>query len=133
MRPGPRDRIPIELRGLRERLYALAIARKTTTAALARQALALRSPGVLPVALRYYPDLFRAASLGTFPIGEVKVPTLTIYGANDPTAKYSSSEEAFYKGPYERIVLPGVGHWPHLEREQDFNRLVLEWFSRLSK
>jgi hypothetical protein len=39
MRPGPRDRITIELRGLRERLHALAIARNTTTAALARKAL----------------------------------------------------------------------------------------------
>jgi hypothetical protein len=39
MRPSPRDRITIELRGLRERLHSLAIARKTTTSALARQAL----------------------------------------------------------------------------------------------
>jgi predicted transcriptional regulator len=40
MRPSPRDRITIELRGLRERLHTLASARKTTTSALARQALA---------------------------------------------------------------------------------------------
>jgi pimeloyl-ACP methyl ester carboxylesterase len=93
----------------------------------------LSSPGVLPVVLRYYPDLFQAASGRTFPIGEVKVPTLSIYGANDPTAKYSSLEEPFYKGPYERIVLPDVGHWPHLEREQDFNRLVLAWFAKAAK
>jgi hypothetical protein len=39
MRPSARDRITIELRGLRERLHTLAIARKTTTSALARQAL----------------------------------------------------------------------------------------------
>lgn len=39
MRPSPRDRITIELRGMRERLHCLAAARKTTTSALARQAL----------------------------------------------------------------------------------------------
>jgi hypothetical protein len=39
MRPSPRDRITIELRGMRERLQRLAAARKTTTSALARQAL----------------------------------------------------------------------------------------------
>jgi hypothetical protein len=39
MRPSPRDRITIELRGMRERLHRLAAARKTTTSALARQAL----------------------------------------------------------------------------------------------
>lgn len=90
----------------------------------------LRAPGVLPAVLRYYRDLFAAGMQRTFPMGEVKVPTLSIYGANDPTAKYCALEEPFYKGPYERIVQPGVGHWPHLEKEAEFNRLVLAWFSR---
>jgi hypothetical protein len=40
MRTSPRDRITIELRGMRERLHCLAAARKTTASALARQALA---------------------------------------------------------------------------------------------
>jgi hypothetical protein len=39
MRPGPRDRITIELRGLRERLYAQASARGVTVATLARSTL----------------------------------------------------------------------------------------------
>jgi hypothetical protein len=39
MPSSPRDRITIELRGLRERLHSIATARKTTTSALARQAL----------------------------------------------------------------------------------------------
>jgi hypothetical protein len=39
MRASPRDRLTIELHGMRERLHSLATARKTTTSALARQAL----------------------------------------------------------------------------------------------
>lgn len=88
----------------------------------------LATPGVLPVALRYYPDLFAAARKRTFPIGPIAVPTLSIFGQNDPTAKYSDLEAPFFTGPYRKHVLPGVGHWPHLERETAFNAMVLDWF-----
>lgn len=84
---------------------------------------------MLPVALRYYRDLYLALKGRTFPTGDIYVPTLSIFGDNDPTAKYSAREEPFYKGPYKRIVQPGIGHWPHLEMESEFNRLVLDWFN----
>jgi pimeloyl-ACP methyl ester carboxylesterase len=92
----------------------------------------LSLPGVMQAVLRYYPSLYNSVSQNTFPIGEIKVPTLSIFGSTDPTAKYSALEEPFFNGPYERIVIPGVGHWPHLEREQEFNQRVLEWFGRFS-
>ena len=88
----------------------------------------LRTPGVLPAALRYYGALYRAAQDRTFPLGEIEVPTMSIFGALDPTAAYSSLEEPYFRGPYRRVVLDDVGHWPHLERREQFARLVLEWF-----
>jgi pimeloyl-ACP methyl ester carboxylesterase len=90
----------------------------------------LSSPGVLGAVLPYYQGLLQAGMQRTFPIGEINVPTLAIYGANDPTAKYSALEEPFFKGPYQRIVQSDVGHWPHREREAEFNRLALDWFGR---
>lgn len=88
----------------------------------------LAVPGVLPAALRYYGDLYRAAGTRTFPMGEITVPTLSIFGARDPTAKHAAMEADYFKGPYKRIVMPDVGHWPHLERPDAFTRCVLDWF-----
>jgi len=88
----------------------------------------LATPGVLPAALRYYGALYRSAQERTFPLGDITVPTMSIFGASDPTAKYSDLEEPYFSGPYRRIVLDDVGHWPHLERPEEFNRLTLDWF-----
>jgi pimeloyl-ACP methyl ester carboxylesterase len=88
----------------------------------------LATPGVLPAALRYYGALYQSALDGTFPSGEISVPTLSIFGASDPTAKYSQLEEDYFQGPYRRVVLDNVGHWPHLERRKEFNQLTLDWF-----
>ncbi|TWT00708.1 alpha/beta fold hydrolase [Reyranella sp. CPCC 100927] len=88
----------------------------------------LAAPGVLPVVLRYYDGLYQAAGARTFPMAEISVPTLSIFGAHDPTAKYSAMEAAYFKGPYKRIVMPDVGHWPHRERPDEFMTCVLDWF-----
>jgi pimeloyl-ACP methyl ester carboxylesterase len=88
----------------------------------------LRSPGTLAAALKYYPGLFDAGRARRLPMNEMHTPTLTIYGGNDPTARYSAKEEPFFKGPYKRIVLPDVGHFPHLEREAEVTGLIMDWF-----
>ena len=88
----------------------------------------LRSPGTLAAALKYYPGLFDAGRARRLPMNEMHTPTLTIYGSNDPTARYSEKEERFFKGSYQRIVLPDVGHFPHLEREAEVTGLIMDWF-----
>lgn len=87
----------------------------------------LEAPGCLKAALSYYPAFFAAAATGQIPVGEIKTPTLTIYGAEDVSGKYAAMEEAMFKGPYRRVVLPKVGHFPHLEQEGEVNRLIIEW------
>jgi len=89
----------------------------------------LSKPGVLSAALAYYPALYGAAQEGRFAGQGTDVPCLSIFGADDPTATYSSLEEEWFTGPYRRVVLEGVGHWPHLERRETFNELALEWFA----
>jgi pimeloyl-ACP methyl ester carboxylesterase len=88
----------------------------------------LGSPGTMAAALKYYGGLTDAAITGRLPINEMHMPTLTIYGSNDPTAKYSPKEELLFKGPHQRIVLPDVGHFPHLEREAEVTGLIMDWF-----
>jgi pimeloyl-ACP methyl ester carboxylesterase len=87
----------------------------------------LGTPGVLPAALSYYGALYESAQARTFPIGDIAVPTLAIYGELDPTAKYSALEESYFRGPYRRVILDGVGHWPHLERPEAFSQLTMDW------
>ena len=85
----------------------------------------LSSPGTMTAALKYYGGLFNS---GRLPMNEMHTPTLTIYGSNDPTARYSVKEEPLFKGPHKRIVLPDVGHFPHLEREVKVTGLIMDWF-----
>lgn len=88
----------------------------------------LSSPGTMAAALRYYGGLTEAGRMGRLPINEMQTPTLTIYGSNDPTARYSVKEEPLFKGPHKRVVLPDVGHFPHLEREAEVTGLIMDWF-----
>lgn len=88
----------------------------------------LSSPGTMAAALRYYGGLTEAGRMGRLPINEMQTPTLTIYGGNDPTARYSVKEEPLFKGPHKRVVLPDVGHFPHLEREAEVTGLTMDWF-----
>jgi pimeloyl-ACP methyl ester carboxylesterase len=88
----------------------------------------LSSPGTMAAALKYYRGLFDAGYTGRLSMNEMHTPTLTIYGSNDPTARYSMMEESLFKGPHERIVLPDVGHFPHLEREAEVTGLIMDWF-----
>lgn len=87
----------------------------------------LSTPGCLKAALSYYPALFAAAKAGQIPVGEIKTATLTIYGATDVSGKYAAMEEVMFKGPYRRVVLPDVGHFPHLEREREVTSLIVDW------
>jgi len=87
----------------------------------------LSSPGTMSAALKYYRGLIDAGHMGRLPRNEMHTRTLTIYGGNDPTARYSLMEEPLFKGPHERVVLPDVGHFPHLEREVEVTGLIMDW------
>jgi len=88
----------------------------------------LSSPGTMTAALKYYGGLFASGFAGRLPMNAMHTPTLTIYGSNDPTARYSVKEEPLFTGPHKRIVLPDVGHFPHLEREVEVTGLIMDWF-----
>ncbi|WP_420392129.1 alpha/beta fold hydrolase [Acuticoccus sp.] len=47
----------------------------------------------------------------------IAVPTMTLHGGADPVNAPETSEgrEAMFRGPYERRVLPGLGHFPQRE------------------
>jgi pimeloyl-ACP methyl ester carboxylesterase len=88
----------------------------------------LSSPGTMTAALKYYGGLSDAVREGRLPLNEMHTPTLTIYGSTDPTARYPAVIAPLFKGPYKNIILPGVGHFPHLERETEVTTLIMDWF-----
>lgn len=67
---------------------------------------------------------------GAINAAAISVPTLMIQGAADRCLLPSSSEgkERFFKGPYRRHVLDGVGHFPTREAPQEVARLLVDFF-----
>lgn len=90
----------------------------------------LSQPGVIPALLSYYrrlvriprdkPGFYKAATQN------IKVPTLVVYGEDDPARAVSENERPYFDGEYRRVVLPDAGHFVHREQPEHLTRLVLE-------
>lgn len=64
--------------------------------------------------------------------GRLRVPTLMIQGdadACDPPAE-SAEDSVWFDGPYERVVLPGIGHFPGREAAPQVADAVLRFHAR---
>lgn len=95
-------------------------------AAFARTARSFRNPDWAAITLhgyrsRWLPELVDRRYDRTARIiadtARLRVPTLMIQGAQDacdPPAE-SAGDAVWFDGPYERLVLPGVGHFPARE------------------
>lgn len=90
--------------------------------------------GALAAALAYYPALVHLArerpELAAELLGATTaVPTLAIFGGNDPGRAIAADEERFYSAPYRREIVAGSGHFVHREKPDEFNRLLLGWLA----
>jgi len=66
-------------------------------------------------------------------LGQIKVPTLIIHGADDQIIPLSDSEAMHTAISDSRLeVIPDAGHLPNLEQAQLFNRAVERFLSALS-
>ncbi len=98
-----------------------------------------RQPGVVQAALEYYrhavnPDLRGPALEETeskLAAGPISVPTLALHGTHDRPKRLESFEQMdrFFSGPLTKVVLPGTGHFLHLEEPEGTSRLVLDFLS----
>ena len=99
----------------------------------------LARPGVLDTALGYYRALFdparvdpsRANLRRAVEEDDILVPTLLLMGERDgcvSPAMAVGGEEVF-RAPYRVDVLPGCGHFLHLERPDDVATRILGWFA----
>ncbi|HET9016244.1 MAG TPA: alpha/beta hydrolase [Thermomicrobiaceae bacterium] len=61
-------------------------------------------------------------------LGEIAAPTLVIHGEVDPLIGIDSGRLLAERIPDARLlVMPGVGHLPHLERAEGFNGAVIDF------
>ena len=96
-----------------------------------------RQAGVVKAALDYYrhavnPALRDPALEGTekkLAAGPITVPTLAIHGTHDRPKRLESFEqmERFFSGPLTKVVIPGTGHFVHLEEPEETARLIMDF------
>jgi 3-oxoadipate enol-lactonase len=85
------------------------------------------------MSLAAYQRQLRAATLhiqdGTGArLGEIRVPTLIVHGDCDPLVPPVNAHALAAAIPGARLVLlRGVGHLPHIEATEEFNRIVMEF------
>lgn len=87
----------------------------------------LRAPENLAAAIGYYRAMFAGGALGDSP----PQPTRYLHGADDGAflADRVLESKAHLSAESDVQVLPGVGHFLHLERPDEVNKLVIDWFS----
>ena len=94
-------------------------------------------PGVLTQTLAYYRQLFTppsdaaAQALEVRASGPIAVPSLYLHGTEDGCMSPQLSEgmEAMFKNGLERVVMPGVGHFLHLEQPDAVLSRVLRFLN----
>ena len=65
-------------------------------------------------------------------LAEVKVPTLIIFGDEDVPEVIEAARilEQGIPGA-KKVVIPGTAHHPHMEKPEEFNRIVLDFLNGL--
>jgi pimeloyl-ACP methyl ester carboxylesterase len=96
-----------------------------------------RQPGVVTAALSYYRHTFHPANRDPALQGlhdritstPTAVPTLAIHGTRDRPGRleaFETMDDLFGKG-LEKVVIPGAGHFVHIERPDEVNRRIVEF------
>jgi len=96
-----------------------------------------RQPGVVSAALDYYRHTFHPANrdpalhalqerVSTAP---TSVPTLALHGTRDRPGRLEAFEgmDDLFTKRLEKVVLSGAGHFVHLERPVEVNRLIVDF------
>lgn len=93
---------------------------------------AFGEPGAVEAALSYYRGLIRIPTekpeFFQLVTGPISVPTLIMYGSEDPAQIVSAGEAPNFTGRYRREIVEGAGHFAHLEQPERVNALLDDWF-----
>lgn len=101
-----------------------------------------RQPGVVTAALNYYRHTFHPANRDPalqvlqerVSSAPTAVPTLALHGTRDRPGRleaFEGMDDLFLKG-LEKVVVPGTGHFVHVERPGEVARRIVEFFQGAS-
>lgn len=68
----------------------------------------------------------------SYELAQVRCPVLVVHGAGDPYFSVQHSAMVAQRTQGELVVLPGVGHSPHIEAPHLFEPLLLDFLQRAS-
>lgn len=96
-----------------------------------------RKPGVVKEAISYYRDLFNTSNHVSSLAGlqqrigteKIQIPLLYIHGKEDGCigAELCDGMDDFFTGKLNRVIIPEAGHFVHLEKPEEFNKIVYEY------
>jgi pimeloyl-ACP methyl ester carboxylesterase len=88
---------------------------------------ALRDPANLAAAIGYYRAMFTTGA----PSGSLKQPTLYLHGSTDGAFGVEGiGDTAAHLSPDSRVeIIEGTGHFLHLEKPAETNRLIVDWLA----
>jgi pimeloyl-ACP methyl ester carboxylesterase len=99
-----------------------------------------RLPGVLTSALNYYRHTFHPANRQPaldalreqVAAGLIPVPALAFHGTRDRPGRTPAFErmDRHFAARLEKVVLPGTGHFIHLERPNEVNTRIVEFLKK---
>jgi len=100
----------------------------------------LRAPGVLKSCFSYYRNSIFGLNSESFKFrkffnGRITVPTLAIRGEVDgciPEVAWEQMSPKSFRNGLTLEVLPGIGHFPHLEDPKKISNRLIEWFKQYS-
>jgi pimeloyl-ACP methyl ester carboxylesterase len=91
----------------------------------------LAQPGAVPAALAYYRSLLglpaEEPQLFERIVAPISVPTLALFGADDPLSQPAVGEAECFSAAYEQMVIERAGHFMHRERPSEITKLLLDW------
>ena len=96
-----------------------------------------REPGVVTAALGYYRHTFHPAhrdpalaDLQDRMSAPTPVPTLSLHGTRDRPGRLEAFEamDDLFLGGLEKVIVPGTGHFVHVERPDEVNRRIVAFF-----
>jgi len=98
-----------------------------------------RQPGVVTAALNYYRHTFHpdhrdpalSALQDRVSTSPTPVTTLAMHGTKDRPGRleaFETMDDLFSHG-LEKVILPGTGHFLHLERPQEVNQRIIAFFN----
>jgi pimeloyl-ACP methyl ester carboxylesterase len=87
----------------------------------------LAAPGGLQAAIGYYRAIYRAMISGAFALPMIEVPTLVVFGTDDPHHILVAGQEQFFAGEHRVELVQGARHFVHREQPEVVTRLVEQW------